>query len=440
MKTTKSEIAVLEKLFESASGNGHDFGLIEDAREAVPTKSLAGVVSSLVKKGLIQVHEAVNNGEEVWTQFTWKEGAKEIVANLLAAKKAVTELPKEVEAKVKAEVTAHMEKLAANDAPTPAPKAKKAYKKPAVKTTEDGIPLEDIEAANEETARLEEANAVAAELEKKATVTATVEVKDEPRDFLMFVGGSFYTKEDFISEAKSQGISKRLPSFHIPGDLKVGVSKIWLAAGASRKMGEVKAEEEESKKPHPVVFGYFVPEAIEFIAGPEGEKTYADIIAAMKTVEGARIVGDTSTEKPRKCGMRKVGGTYVVTGKEGKSPLVETPEQAYNGNHFRGMMRLSAEHAAALEKGEGIATLVGDSCMVCFEDFLTSKDSATRAARERRRIEKGEMPKWLLTCPGCTKKARDEKRAAKKTPATVAAAEATPGAVAEVNGEVIAAS
>jgi hypothetical protein len=54
-------------LIVSAQGNGHDFGLIEDARGVVGPSQLGGVVASLVKKGLIVVHDTYNG----WTQFTW---------------------------------------------------------------------------------------------------------------------------------------------------------------------------------------------------------------------------------------------------------------------------------------------------------------------------------------------------------------------------------
>jgi hypothetical protein len=68
MSFTALEKAVLAKLIESARGNGHDFGFIEDARGVCPqVNQLSGVVASLVKKGVIIVHDFENG----WTQFTW---------------------------------------------------------------------------------------------------------------------------------------------------------------------------------------------------------------------------------------------------------------------------------------------------------------------------------------------------------------------------------
>lgn len=281
---------------------------------------------------------------------------------------------KVVESKVAPEIKAEAKMEAATHAPVKA--AKKPYKKPEVKSAPAPATVP-----------------VAAEVE--------VEVSSAPQDFMMFVGDAFYTKEEFISEAASIGVSKRLPSFRVPSDLKVKHSKVWLAAGGGRKGEAAK------------IFGYFVPDAIEFIAGTEGEKTYADIIAHIKTLEGSKIVKSISGEAIRKCGVRKVGGTYLTAKAGTQTPLHITTEQDYKGNFFRGMLRLTPEHATALASGKGIETMVSDSCMVCFTDILTSKDSATRAGRERRRMEKGEAPKWLLRCDKCGAAHRAEKRTEK---------------------------
>ena len=74
VKVTQLEKAVLAELYESASGNGHDFGFIEDARSAVKNpRELAGVISSLVKKNIIQVWETITNDSGTFTQFTWDQ-------------------------------------------------------------------------------------------------------------------------------------------------------------------------------------------------------------------------------------------------------------------------------------------------------------------------------------------------------------------------------
>lgn len=87
-KLTLLEATVLRVLIKSAAGNGDDFGFIEDARDAVNPKQLGGVVSSLVKKGVINVHEAVTTDSGRWTQFTWpveEEQRAAYVAKVTAA-------------------------------------------------------------------------------------------------------------------------------------------------------------------------------------------------------------------------------------------------------------------------------------------------------------------------------------------------------------------
>ena len=66
---TPLESQVLEELFCSASGNGHDFGFIEDA--GIDPKQARGVVASLAKKGIIMIHEPITNESGTFTQFTW---------------------------------------------------------------------------------------------------------------------------------------------------------------------------------------------------------------------------------------------------------------------------------------------------------------------------------------------------------------------------------
>jgi hypothetical protein len=69
---TNLEKSVLRALIPSSAGNGHDFGFIEDARRCVEKKNqLAGVVSSLVQKGVIKVYEPVRTDSGLWTQFVF---------------------------------------------------------------------------------------------------------------------------------------------------------------------------------------------------------------------------------------------------------------------------------------------------------------------------------------------------------------------------------
>lgn len=74
MTTIKSltplEREVLQNLYESADGNGQDFGFTED--HGINPKQARGVLSSLIKKGIIEVHEAITNCTGTWHQFTWR--------------------------------------------------------------------------------------------------------------------------------------------------------------------------------------------------------------------------------------------------------------------------------------------------------------------------------------------------------------------------------
>jgi len=75
MTLTQLERTALEVLFESASGNGHDFGFIDDLVDArvMGRNQVSGVVASLVKKGLIMHWGEENcNWGNSYTQFTWE--------------------------------------------------------------------------------------------------------------------------------------------------------------------------------------------------------------------------------------------------------------------------------------------------------------------------------------------------------------------------------
>jgi hypothetical protein len=65
---TALELAVLASMFQDASGNGHDFGIVENVRGIVAPRQLGAIVASLVKKDIVTVHDKTPNG---WTQFTW---------------------------------------------------------------------------------------------------------------------------------------------------------------------------------------------------------------------------------------------------------------------------------------------------------------------------------------------------------------------------------
>ena len=78
---TEMEKNVLTALFESSKGNGHDFGLVQECRKAVEQpKQLAGIMSSLSKKGLLTIHGDHTTDSGTWTQTTWNVDVAEIEA------------------------------------------------------------------------------------------------------------------------------------------------------------------------------------------------------------------------------------------------------------------------------------------------------------------------------------------------------------------------
>lgn len=231
-----------------------------------------------------------------------------------------------------------------------------------------------------------------------------------PADFLLFVGGAFYDKAAFIEEAAKLGVSRRMPSHRLPKGLVCGQSRVFVAAGGARKS--------DGSGPVSEVFGYFIPQRVEFIQGPD-KRHFADIVATLKLREDTKIIGSVSGEAERHCGTRKEGGTYLVVDMA-DSPLhvLEKPAQ-YEGNHFRGMLRLKTDMAEAFCDGGTVSVLIDEKCMNCGSPMKCSPDGHARAERERKRIDRGEQPKWRLLDSKCAKEVRAQ-RAADDGPQTVA--------------------
>lgn len=132
LSLTSLESVVLAALFESAKGNGHDFGFIEDARKAVKrARQLSGAVASLTKKGVLKSHESVQPGEpgtEPVTQFTWVmelDAVKALLAQGAAPSK---------EELAKAETSTVAKDIAAEHGVTPVPAPAPEKSEPTKKT------------------------------------------------------------------------------------------------------------------------------------------------------------------------------------------------------------------------------------------------------------------------------------------------------------------
>lgn len=127
-------------------------------------------------------------------------------------------------------------------------------------------------------------------------------------DIIMCVGGSYYpTAQDFITEANTQGISKRVPS--IPNNLGPN-DRIWFAHDAFEYLERIGKSgpgwKRKYGKPTDLqIFGYVEGLQVEFIG------------AELTTVSKLKIVlisVDTlKKEKERGCGHRMFGATYVCS-------------------------------------------------------------------------------------------------------------------------------
>lgn len=102
---------------------------------------------------------------------------------------------------------------------------------------------------------------------------------EEPA-YLMFVGERYYkTPEEFSTEAKAMGVSKRIPGNSIPKDLEVGNTIIYLAHPKACRVKEPAGVMQEAmaildthqprlcdveqEKPAPGIFSAFIPQRIE---------------------------------------------------------------------------------------------------------------------------------------------------------------------------------
>jgi hypothetical protein len=359
----------------------------DEIASSVAANTAADIDAEIVDK-LVTIVEAAKDApmivlDSVPPSYEDDKAAAELAAGL------------EAEAEMDAELSngefAQIQAGPVNDEPKPAAPAKPAKAKSTPKASGSGP---DGKPGKEATAR---GRAIA----DKAKAAPAAKPADEHADFLLFIGGSFYTKVGFIDESLKLGISRRMPSYRLPKGLVCGKSRVFVGAEGVRKTDGTPSSE---------VFGYFTPERVEFI-NSDGEE-YADIIATLKTRGDTKVIDSIEGEPERACGHRIEGGTYIVVDK-GDSPLVmlEAPAK-YEGNHFRGMLRLDADQVTAFISGGTVATLVDEVCMGCGAAMKCAPDGHQRAERERKRIEKGDQPKWRLLDAKCQAQVRADRRAA----------------------------
>lgn len=96
-KLTPNELHALQHCYDSAHSNGHDFGMVEDVVKGMQRQyklkpqATGALISSLVKKEIIEVHEPVTTSdgqrEYVYTQFTWIDGNGDTAKALIDSNK-----------------------------------------------------------------------------------------------------------------------------------------------------------------------------------------------------------------------------------------------------------------------------------------------------------------------------------------------------------------
>jgi hypothetical protein len=78
--------------------------------------------------------------------------------------------------------------------------------------------------------------------------------------YLWGVGEKYYTPQEFITEAQTMGVSKRIPSEHIPKKLKLGETWVYLVHRKAIYAGK----DDEGNDIHKMaIFAAFVPQRIE---------------------------------------------------------------------------------------------------------------------------------------------------------------------------------
>lgn len=179
---------------------------------------------------------------------------------------------------------------------------------------------------------------------------------DRVTDYLMWVGGKFYSIESFVTEAKNLGVSKRVA--HYPDDVMVGKTRIFLAHDVSKlvKVRDWKATRGEKKgqvipvlRPKwtprgPVVFGYFVVSSKESVVRPE--RGLSDLCGRKGAT--AVMVAEAEQEPERASGRRVEGGRYIC----GKKLVAIKPWKVHKLSRFRGLKAVNGDRILAGEAWE----------------------------------------------------------------------------------------
>lgn len=142
-------------------------------------------------------------------------------------------------------------------------------------------------------------------------------------DYLMWVGGRYYTIESFIEEAKRMGVARRVP--FIP-DFRPGKTRIFLVHDITEKDQNLTIKKVNQKKvdrkkhrtfrikkpqgysPTPYIFGYFIPVGI-LIPSVKGREIVEAVRKRFNIVE---IPFNRIQNYQRGCGTLKADALYLV--------------------------------------------------------------------------------------------------------------------------------
>lgn len=72
-RITDKEFAALPAILAANDANGGDFGLVENIKFDGDRRVLGGILASLQRRGVIELHEPVTTDSGTWTQFTIEE-------------------------------------------------------------------------------------------------------------------------------------------------------------------------------------------------------------------------------------------------------------------------------------------------------------------------------------------------------------------------------
>jgi hypothetical protein len=86
IKLTVLETKVLRALYESAAGNGHDFGFT-DEHGLESKRQASGVISGLAKKGILSSQKNAGEVSGSGSQFTWKHPHRDVNALIMRFEK-----------------------------------------------------------------------------------------------------------------------------------------------------------------------------------------------------------------------------------------------------------------------------------------------------------------------------------------------------------------